>query len=96
MEFKFLTQDDLLMGSRDQELTVDGSTIHVTQLEVYSMEPEPVVYEVRHTAWIEIADAPKMIVGYSSSLWTDIDQAREEFKRVHLDPPTSIPDGVEF
>lgn len=94
--FKFFAASDLRMGSRDEAMRLDGKTIHVTRLQVYSLDPEPTVWEVVHTAVVEDSPGQQVVTGYLSTLWTDLEEAHEEFKRVHLDPPVDVPEGVNF
>lgn len=86
------TPEALRMGSRDQRQRVDGSTIHITQLDVSRLDPST-LYRVTHRAYVEVeieGNLERMLVAQSVSLHDNVHQARAEFDRVHQHPPTTV------
>jgi hypothetical protein len=83
--FKFYAASDLRLGAIDVVRRLDGATVHRTTLQLIP----PATYEVTHTAFVEI-DGQELETARSVSQWDDLEEAHDEVKRVHYDPPTSI------
>ncbi|WP_350348932.1 hypothetical protein ABIQ69_03045 [Agromyces sp. G08B096] len=78
----------LRTGGRRTAIRSAHGVSHVTSLLIADFDPDP-VYEVSHSSFRELSPGEREPLAEAVSRHHDLDEALEEMRRVHFDPPFS-------